>query len=244
MPLGEEMRDTGAWLFRHRSYLPLLLLAVILSQLPHFSYVADSYRAEVLWEGACVLVGLMGVGIRVYVAGYAPHGTSGRSTKAFHAAELNTDGLYSVVRHPLYTANLLMWVAVASFMHTWWLVALVVLSFVLYYERIILAEEDFLRARFGGPYLTWAERTPALFPQMGLWRPPLSSFSFGNAARREHHGVLALATTFALLKVGSDFVLTGRLRIGPVWGAALGSIVVVYVLITCLARYTHLLDGR
>ena len=62
---------------------------------------------------------------------------------------LNTSGLYSVVRHPLYLGNYLMWLGVALFSRTWWAPVIVSLVFWLYYERIMFAEEEFLRRQFG-----------------------------------------------------------------------------------------------
>jgi len=44
------------------------------------------------------------------------------------------------------------------------------LSFCLYYERIIMAEEAFLKQKFGKPYENYLRRTPAFLPNFWLWK--------------------------------------------------------------------------
>ena len=57
--------------------------------------------------------------------GFTPRGTSGRNTKEGQVAEsLNTLGMYSMCRHPLYLGNLLMWLGIVMYMgHLWFAVA-------------------------------------------------------------------------------------------------------------------------
>ena len=101
-----------------------------------------------------------------------PKDTSRRNTGRPQAETLNTTGLYSVVRHPLYLGNYLMWLGVALFPGAWWAPVIVSLVFWLYYERIMFAEEEFLRRQFGEHYTAWAAATPAFLPRLGRWRSP------------------------------------------------------------------------
>ena len=98
--------------------------------------------------------------IRAYTIGHTPKGTSGRNTKKQVANALNTTGAYSLVRNPLYLGIFFMGLGVALFAHLWWLTLIYVLAFWLYYERVIFAEEAYLRDKFGAEYLSWADRTP------------------------------------------------------------------------------------
>ncbi|GAI74444.1 unnamed protein product [marine sediment metagenome] len=43
-------------------------------------------------------------------------------------------------------------------------------AFKRYYERIIFAEEEFLRKTFGDSYLKWAEQTPTFLPKCKNWK--------------------------------------------------------------------------
>jgi protein-S-isoprenylcysteine O-methyltransferase Ste14 len=242
MPLREEFVSSGTWLFRHRSYLPLLALAVVLAQLPGFSYFGDRHATHLWWVALCLAVGLLGLAIRVHVGGYAPPGTSCRGTRAPNAMQLTTTGFYSVVRHPLYLANLLMWLGIVMFFHLWWLVALIGLIFWVYYERIMFAEEEWLRTTFGAAFLDWAAGTPALLPRLRQWRAPARPFSLRNALRREYAGFFALIAIFAVLEVGGDFVVTGRFQIDVVWGAIFALSLIIYLLLRYLTHRTRLLD--
>src|SRR5262245_8995076 len=102
MSLHEEMTRAGHLLFRWRSYLPLLLFPLFMVTLRNFTYLENSEALDDLWEVVCL--GIAGVGflLRVLTVGFVPANTSGRATREPTAATLNTTGLYSVVRHPLY----------------------------------------------------------------------------------------------------------------------------------------------
>jgi protein-S-isoprenylcysteine O-methyltransferase Ste14 len=153
MALKGEMVRSGAYVFRWRSYLPLLFLPVVGLAIRDFTPLGGSERLDHVWEVFCVAVAASGLLLRALTVGYVPAHTSGRNTKQQKADTLNTTGLYSIVRHPLYLGNFLVWIGVALFAHTGWLVAIMVLTFVVYYERVMLAEEEFLRTRFKAVHL-------------------------------------------------------------------------------------------
>jgi len=115
-----------------------------------YSYPGGSHAWDRAWELFCLGVSLLGLYIRVMTIGYRPHGTSGRNTHGQVAETLNTEGMYSITRHPLYLGNYFNWLGLALFTHDWWLPVIVSLAFWLYYERIMFAEESFLEEKFGG----------------------------------------------------------------------------------------------
>lgn len=136
MPMVEELETTGKWLFRWRSYLPLILIAIIVISANHFAYPLQSHFLDELWEVLCLLVGLFGLAIRAFTIGFVPRNTSGRNRVHQVADTLNTTGMYSIVRNPLYLGNFFMWLAIVLFLRTWWAPFIYALIFVLYYERI------------------------------------------------------------------------------------------------------------
>ena len=86
--------------------------------------------------------------------------------------------------------NALMWLGVALFPRSLWMVIVSMLLYGLLYERIMLAEEAFLRRRFGERYEEWAARTPAFIPRLSSWTSPsLSSPSttLSTSASAETH---------------------------------------------------------
>ena len=242
MALREEFEGEGNWLFRWRSYLPLVLLVLVLIVMEDFTYLGNSTTLDIVWEVFCVLVSSVGLAVRAFTIGYAPRGTSGRNTAGQMAEVLNTTGIYSIVRHPLYVGNFIMWLGLSLFPHLWWLTVIYILAFWLYYERIMYAEEHFLRGKFGEQYDAWAEKTPPFIPNVKLWRPPNLPFSFRNVLRREYNGFFAMVVTFFVLEVRGDLAVEGRLILETGWLILLGVSFVIWLVLRTLKRKTALLD--
>jgi protein-S-isoprenylcysteine O-methyltransferase Ste14 len=216
MPLREELRSQGEWLFRWRSYLPLVLFACVVPAMIA-SRRSTGDPAWTGWEIFCVAVALLGEAIRVVTVGYVPGGTSGRNTQCQVASALNTTGIYSVVRHPLYLGNFLMWMGPALLPGNPWLAATIALAFWIYYERIMHAEEEFLRGLYGKEYEEWASRTPAFIPRLSGWRPSPLPFSCRTVLRRELSSVFGLVSAFTALELAGDYGAYGLLYPDPIW---------------------------
>ena len=246
MRMTQEMQVQGQWLFRWRSYLPLLFLILFVPTLQIYHYPFGSHSADLVWELFCVSIGLLGVTIRCLVIGYAPKQTSGRNTKNQIAETLNTTGMYSLIRNPLYLGNFFMMAAPILFLHVWWLCMIYILAFILYYERIIVTEEAFLSQKFGNDYARWASQTPVFFPTHFRWLKPDLPFSWKHVLRREYHGLFALIAALAAVELIGDFCVQHTLVIDPVWTAILIAGAVFYLFVRFLAKYTRLLhvEGR
>jgi protein-S-isoprenylcysteine O-methyltransferase Ste14 len=223
MALREEFRAAGDWLFRRRSYLPLVLFALLLWVTIGFRGGSGGRGSGVAWEVVCCLLALAGQAVRVAALGFVPAGTSGGNVSRQRAEALNTTGMYSVVRHPLYLGNFLMWMGVALLARHGWFAVVVALVFWLYYERIMFAEEEFLRERHGEDFLRWAERTPAFLPRLSGWVPPALPFSLRAVLKREYPSFFAIVACFAGIDMVRDSVLSGRAVFDPVWGAVLAA---------------------
>ena len=173
MALSEELKIQGDFLFRYRSYFPLLLLVFGLAMfvLGKLSGDQDSMTAYQPWlEAPAIFVSLLGLGIRVNSVGYSGENTSGRNTSHGQIADMiNKKGLYSITRNPLYVGNYFMWLGIAMLTCNLWFIAVITLIFWIYYERIVFAEEAFLREKFGAAYLDWASRTPIFIPLKLKW---------------------------------------------------------------------------
>ena len=68
--------------------------------------------------------------------------------------------------------------------HLWFVISFVLLYW-LYYERIMFAEEHFLRNKFGEQYLKWAASVPAFVPKLGNMASPNLSFSWKKVLKKE-----------------------------------------------------------
>jgi len=241
MPIRAHFERSGNWLFHKRGYLPLLLVALLVPALAEFRLSGGNHLGDLRWGVFCLAISLVGLGIRVAVIGYVPAGTAGRNTRKYIAKTLNTSGLYSVVRHPLYLGNCIMWLGVTMFPRVWWCPVIGILVFWLYYERIMFAEEEFLRRKYGSQWTAWAERTPAIVPALRGWLPTGRGFSIRHVLRREHPGLFALVSSLTALEVLSAAIRERRLGVDPVWALLFGGTAVAYMVLRTLKHRTRLL---
>ena len=208
MALQEELKRQGDFLFRFRSYLPALLLAVgvwVKVFVERFNGEASEQLAAELLEALGPPVGLLGLAVRVVTVGYAPRNTSGRNTGRGQVADvLNTTGMYSITRNPLYLGNYLMWLAVVMLTGSVWFVVAFTLAFWIYYERIVFAEEAFLREKFASDYLTWAAHTPVFLPNVRKYVAPQTRFCWRKVFRQEKNGLTALLVLFCVFGLVGD----------------------------------------
>ena len=81
--------------------------------------------------------------------------------------QLATTGPYSLVRHPLFSGNLLALFGFAVASGSWWSWLAVALVAWTYYPTAIEYEDRKLRDLFGDQWLRWKQETPALIPGLG-----------------------------------------------------------------------------
>lgn len=116
MALIEEFESQGNFLFRWRSYVPGVILVLCLGLLPFYQFPGNSYIYHLYYQSFCFAISLLGLSIRSFVIGYAPARTSGRNTKEQVADLVNQEGIYSLIRHPLYVGNFLMYLGAVLFL--------------------------------------------------------------------------------------------------------------------------------
>jgi len=239
MKLLEHFGRAGDAFFRLRSYLPLLLAPAFVLSVRAGAEAGQGWRVST--EAAGFLISLAGFGIRVFTIGSAPAGTSGRGTRDPYAAQLNTSGAYSVVRHPLYLGNTLVAFGLALFTTTWFLPAIVVLASLLYHERICVREENFLEARFGEAFRDWAREVPALVPSFAHYRRPAGRFCWKKVIGREFHALFVIGAGFLFLDALRHLFVTGHLAASLVWTAVCAATGILFVVLSAVKKWTRLL---
>lgn len=240
MPLREEFETTGNWLFRWRSYLPIALIVVVL---PGIQSVEYQYQGNMFYyDLAALLISLSGFAIRCVVVGYKPKNTSGGNVRKQKAEVLNTKGMYSIVRHPLYLGNFIIWIGISLVLRTWWMSAIVGLVCCLYYERIAFAEEEFLRNKFKDSYVQWAAATPAFIPTIKNWQPAELPLSWKKVLGKEYAGFFAIIMSFTIIKIMISLIKNRDISIEPVWVIIFGIGLTVYLTLRFLKRCTRILD--
>ncbi|OGX87358.1 hypothetical protein BEN47_11150 [Hymenobacter lapidarius] len=242
MPLREEFERDGNWLFQRRSWLPLFLYPFVIAVIYFYPAIAYGPLTSPFWGLLSLAVSLTGLGVRALTVGFTPKGTSGRNTGQQVAETLNETGIYSVVRHPLYLGNFLMWMGIMMFPGVWWFATIGALAYWLYYERIMYAEEAFLRHTHAARYEAWASRTPAFLPRLGGWVPSRLSFCPRNVLKREYNGLFAAVTSFVLLNAIAHLFVDGRFAIDSFWQVVFAVNAVVFVVLRTLKKQTKILD--
>lgn len=241
MALQEELKTQGDYLFRHRSYLPIIILVVGMAVFAYSEFqrtaVPNTWFAN-SFDYICLGVSLFGLLIRILTVGYTPDNTSGRNTKAGQVAEeLNSSGIYSRVRHPLYLGNFFMWLGVAMLTQNTWFIVAFVLFYAFYYERIMYAEEAFLRNKFGQVYLDWAETVPAIIPSFKNQKKAKYPFSIKKVLLKEKNGLWAVFILFWIFNLAADCISAGTFELKlSFWfyGAIISTI--IYLVLKVLKR--------
>jgi len=144
-------------------------LAVVLILL--YALTANSVA---LWAWIGLPIALLGMLVRLHASGFIVKNR-----------ELATNGPYALVRHPLYTGNILLIVGFALVNVSFWALPLALVFFWFYYPTAIEYEDRKLRRIFGGSWELWAAATPALFPNFrnaaGFFG---GSWSFAKSTRK------------------------------------------------------------
>lgn len=205
MTLFDTLSQQGNFLFRWRSFVPLVLLIPGAMALADSALFENKYGdfIEECWVIIGLVIAILGLAIRWITVGFVPGSTSGRNTKSQRADVLNTDGMYSIVRNPLYLGNFLAILGVLISLKVWWFVLIGILAYWIYIERVIAAEEEYLIEKFGDEYRQWAYQTPIFIPKIQLWRSPELLFSYKTVLKREYNGVMAVAAAFFI----TEFVI-------------------------------------
>lgn len=246
MALVNSFEKSGNYLFKNRGHIPVLLFVIVIPVIYFTDYPVLREFEYQLITGFAILLSVLGFIIRAISIGTTPLGTSGRNTKEQVAESLNSTGIYSMLRHPLYLGNFLMWIGIVVFTFNIYFVIIVSLAFWLYYERIMFAEERFLERKFGEKYMQWSEKIPAFLPSFKNYKTNEVPFSFVSVLRREYSGFLATVVSFAFvdhlrfyfIASGFDLYRTSSIIL-------LGAIVIALILRT-LKHSTKLLneEGR
>jgi protein-S-isoprenylcysteine O-methyltransferase Ste14 len=189
----------------------------------------------------------VGLGIRVVTIGFTPKGTSGRNTGSGQIAEqLNMTGIYSMVRHPLYLGNFFMWLAPVLILGDLWFTLFFCLFYWIYYERIMFAEEQFLRNKFADTYLDWANKTPAFFPKFSLYKKADLTFSFKNVLKREYNGFFGLVFTMTMFRMVGFAITTKQFYLDKPWIIIFSVAFIIFFSLKILKKFTNIfnIDGR
>lgn len=201
MALINSLDKNGKFLFRYRGQLPLLffILALPITYFYEYDFLASSPLLKDFVLICSCLVLLFGHIIRIIIIGYCDEHTSGRNRHEQVAHHLNTKGCYSMVRHPLYLANFLIWIGLSFYLVNPMLSLVLCLCYWLFYERIMFTEEMFLLNKFGSEFERWANKVPTFIPNVYLYEKSTNKFSIKSVCTNEYPSVVSTATSLLIL---------------------------------------------
>lgn len=241
MALVHEFENSGNWLFKRRSWLPVFMITagIVMMYLGNRQAILFDLRDELLFLG----ISLFGQIIRILTVGFTPKNTSGRNTVNGQIAdELNVTGIYSLLRHPLYLGNFFMWLGPVLFLRSGWFVVVFGLFYWLYYERIMFAEEQYLRRKFGEVYDKWSETVSSFIPLTFNYIAPKLPFSVRNVLKREYNSFVNIFVIFILLDLFRNYFLSSRIYLTEMWIWLFAAAFVIWITVRTIHKRTKWLE--
>jgi protein-S-isoprenylcysteine O-methyltransferase Ste14 len=197
------MTRFGGWLFRHRTSIPLPIVAALLI-IP----ASSSSRLCLSWPPcpaglAGLLAVLAGELLRLWAVRHI--GVISR-TRSDRIGPLIESGPFAFVRNPLYLGNILLWLGFTLVAHLIWLAPIVVALLAFEYHAIVRWEEQLIETRVGLPYRAYRERVPRWLPRFSRSAiapeaTPAPTFSWSDTLFSERGTLFAIAAGFALLAI-------------------------------------------
>lgn len=126
------------------------------------------------------VLAVIGMLIRLYASGFI-----------IKNKQLATDGPYSLVRHPLYTGNLLLLIGFTFASGQWWALLVSALFWWFYYPPAIEYEDRKLHRIFGADWEVWSQTVPAVIPG-GIRLRGGSGWSFQTSLKQNSEPVIVV----------------------------------------------------
>lgn len=243
MALVHSFEKNGNTLFKYRGQIPvvLFLLSIPAIYFTDYQFIDSCEHLDLILLITCAVFSFAGQVIRAIAIGTSNKHTSGRNTKEQVAEALNTKGIYSTVRHPLYLGNYFMWIGIVMFTYNIWFILAVSLLFWLYYERIMFAEERFLERKFGQDYVDWSMKVPPFWPSMKNHIKTEIPFSMKTILRREYSGITATIIGFVFVAFLREWFTTGEPKFKMIYGIVLAIALLITFILRTLKHNTKVL---
>jgi protein-S-isoprenylcysteine O-methyltransferase Ste14 len=184
----------GNFLFKYRSFTPVpFILLVFIVFMP-----MDSTGEDMYFNIIGFLISIFGQFIRSVAVGYAFYGTSGRE-KYLRAEALNVEGIYSIVRNPLYIGNFFLFSGLLVVFSNPFALILIGSFLFLQYYFIIHAEENYLKNKYSDQYLSYINTVPKIIPRFSLFKKPQNKFNLKKVIFKENDSVFNMLMMFNIM---------------------------------------------
>ncbi|MBI2194977.1 MAG: S-isoprenylcysteine methyltransferase [Planctomycetes bacterium] len=198
----------GNFFFRSRNFLfPAVLMGLVLTTRPRPFF---NMQAADVWMDAFGLgMAVAGQLLRAVVISTAYVKRGGKDRNVY-ADTLVQEGVFAHCRNPLYLGNLLVLFGLVAVYHSAILYAVAMPFFLMAYDCIVRAEEDYLHRTFGQEYVDYCRRVPRFIPSLkGLGHLKLLPFDWKKLIRKEYGSTFAWVTCALFLLVREQFDFLG-----------------------------------
>ncbi len=206
----------GNFFFKYRNAaFPAVFAVLFLMADPHefFGTNISLQRAIKYFGVALVILGQL---FRLMVIGYAYIKRGGKEGKVY-ADKLVIRGFYAHTRNPMYVGNALVVTGFCLVYQSVWSYFVALPIFLFSYYAITVAEEAYLRTRFGADYEHYTKTVNRFIPNFRGLKASLAEFHYDwkRALRKDYGNIAQAALALCAIEArGGGWTLTPRLLTG------------------------------
>ena len=235
------MVEIGNFFFKYRNWLFIVFYALLFVPYVPKLFTPQTFGENYYWWP--IIIGLVitvgGQAVRAATIGLAYIIRGGKDNKVY-AEDLVTTGIFAHCRNPLYVGNILMIAGVGVLSNSLLYVVIMIPFFLFIYQAIVLAEETFLRNKFGEQFNAYCSRVNRWVPRLKGMNTTFSSmhFNWKRYIAKEHTttfiwlcGIILLLLFYYPQLTDGDTQLRNSLLI-----VILSLLLLIYVLIRVMKK--------
>lgn len=234
------MIQIGNFFFKYRNWIFILFYgALFIPSPPLFSpeQLGSCYYCWPMVIG--LIITCLGQLIRGLTIGLAYIVRGGKDGKPY-AEGLVTSGIFNHCRNPLYVGNILMLLGVGILANSLLYVAVMIPVFLFIYQAIVLAEENYLRGKYGAAFDNYAKTVNRWWPKLNRLGKTLRSmhFNWKRWILKEHttQFIWLLGITAILLFNYPHLSGYSGQRRNLLLGIFIGALLLIYALVRYLKK--------
>jgi protein-S-isoprenylcysteine O-methyltransferase Ste14 len=224
----------GNFLFHYRTKLSPFLVLLLL--VPGPAVLPDPFVAALIG----LVVAALGQLVRGTTIGYQYIVRGGRNHQVY-ADDLVTRGLFNHTRNPMYVGKFLMVLGAAIASNRWPALIAFTGVYTFMYEAVTLAEEAYLRGKFGAAFDEYCARVPRWWPKLEGFGATLTEapFNWKRVLIKEYSAPLGWVLPIVLISVYNIHRTTGLAArptaVAALW-TILGAVIVFWVIVGGLKK--------
>lgn len=229
------MVKIGNFFFKYRNWIFILFYAALLIPSPQLFSREKFGSHYYLWP---IIIGLtitfVGQLIRGFTIGLAYIVRGGKSGKPY-AEGLVTEGIFNHCRNPLYVGNVLMLLGIGILANSLLYVAVMIPLFLFIYEAIVLAEEHFLKQKFGVAFENYCNKVNRWWPNLKGISTTFRKmhFNWRRWILKEHttQFIWLIGITIILLFYYPELTQHNESKRNLLTGVIIGILLIIYLLV-------------